>query len=1040
MSRTPSPHLDRRDFIKASTLLTGSALTGLPAMAGPFKDSNEYLRLIPVDKKLSPAWVASLFERGAKETYTQAADLDHIGMPVGGLCAGTVYLSGDGRLWLWDIFNRDQEGIQPRTVTYRGGKVRTRDGANYIEGAQPEAPFDIGFTIRAAGKDYALSRQGFSQVRFRGEYPQARISYRQPGLPLEVELEAFSPFIPLNVDDSSLPLTVMQVSLRNSGDHPLPVGVRGHLQNPVCLETGGAPGALRRNAVVSGVGWTGILCSAESGSPSGHARPDVVFERFEHTTYEGWEVEGTAFGKGPVTQSGIADYQGNLNGEGGMVNSHASAPGKSIEEKDSQQGSLTSRPFPIERRFIRLRIGGGRHAGRTCVNLLMDGKTVASITGRSQNRMDVEMIDVQSWAGREARLQIVDAESGGWGNIGVDEIVFTDQRPQDRPLEQQRDFGTMALALLGQGQADADRTQADPVTEMQAAIDAPLTGTLGREETLAPGQTSTWTFLVAWHFPNFYARGLGQARVGHHYAHRFPSARAVVDYMAGHADRLISGTRRWTETWYDSTLPYWLLDRTMANTSTLATTTCYRFEDGRFWAWEGIGCCPGTCTHVWHYAQAPGRLFPELERITRERVDFGLALHGDGGIGMRAGQHQANEAAHDGQCGRILGAYREHQMSTDDTFLQRIWPGVKRAVQFLIDRDANEDGLIEGAQPNTLDAAWYGKISFLASLYLAALQAGAAMADEMNNPSFATTCRTLADRGKERILELFNGEYFFQEEDPKRKKDIGVGPGCYIDQILGQSWAHQVDLGRLFDKDKQHRALQALWTYNFVPDVGPFRDQFTRGRWYAMAGDAGLLMCTWPRGGQNPAFKDHWQYMYFNECMSGFEWQVASHMIAEGMLREGLAISRAIHDRYRAQLRNPYNEIECSDHYARAMASYGVFITTCGFTSHGPKEEIGFAPRLKPEDFRAAFTAAGSWGQFRQRRQGDTLTAEIEVRWGRLHLKQIRLAASRAGQVAVTLNDRALPASVSSREGTARITLADAVEVEVDGVLQVVLK
>ena len=105
---------------------------------------------------------------------------------------------------------------------------------------------------------------------------------------------------------------------------------------------------------------------------------------------------------------------------------------------------------------------------------------------------------------------------------------------------------------------------------------------------------------------------------------------------------------------------------------------------------------------------------------------------------------------------------------------------------------------------------------------------------------------------------------------------IGVGPGCYIDQVFGQTWAHWVNAGQLFDRDKQLSALRCLWKYNFVPDVGPFRDKFTRGRWYAAAGDAGLLMCTWPKGGKNPAFKNHWQYMYFNECMSGFEYQAAT--------------------------------------------------------------------------------------------------------------------------------------------------------------------
>ena len=80
------------------------------------------------------------------------------------------------------------------------------------------------------------------------------------------------------------------------------------------------------------------------------------------------------------------------------------------------------------------------------------------------------------------------------------------------------------------------------------------------------------------------------------------------------------------------------------------------------------------------------------------------------------------------------------------------------------------------------------------------------------------------------------------------------------------------------------------------------------------------------------------------------------------MVQEGLAITAQIHDRYHASRRNPWNEVECGDHYARAMASYGVFLAACGFEYHGPKGHLGFAPRLTPEDFRAAFTTAGGLG------------------------------------------------------------------------------
>ena len=149
--------------------------------------------------------------------------------------------------------------------------------------------------------------------------------------------------------------------------------------------------------------------------------------------------------------------------------------------------------------------------------------------------------------------------------------------------------------------------------------------------------------------------------------------------------RLSSETKTWCDTWYhQSTLPYWFLERTFLNISTLATTTVHRFQSGRFYAWEGVGSCPGTCNHVWQYAQAMGRIFPALERDTRERVDLGIAFHDDGHIGFR-GEYDTQPAV-DGQAGSILGIYREHQMSADDNFLKRNWPKQNLPLNFSCNR------------------------------------------------------------------------------------------------------------------------------------------------------------------------------------------------------------------------------------------------------------------------------------------------------------------------------------------------------------------
>lgn len=1021
---TPKNYSDmsRRRFLQVTGATAAGFLTGratLGVMAGPF--DNEYLDIIPADKKLNPAWIRSLTMRGQKQTYANK-DLKYIGMPVGGIGAGHVYLGGDGRLWLWEIFNKSYA---------RGFLGKGAGGETFLHPFEQIHPFAQGFNLRvkAAGRSQtrSLDSAGFANVTFDGRYPMGLVTFRDLDSPVEVRLEAFSPFIPLDMENSGYPATIMRYTVKNIGVSPVEGTLAGWTDNPVCLDSGQPSDTLHRNLIQRSDACTILACRAER-APKTQAiskRPDILFEDFETASYEGWTAEGQAFGSGPVAIKDIPDYQGDVKGSGQrVVNSHASAPGNDVGSKDGATGTLLSRPFVIERYYIGFQIGGGNHNPNADINLLtgkgtqggtgmelwVDGKPVRFVTGHNANQMRVDSLDVTDLQGKTAQLKIIDRESSGWGNIGIDQIVFTDeQRKQDAgPLEQRYDFGTLTLALIDQADHAAASTMQDSVydadnPEATKPWGQRLTGSLSKHFKLEPQAQTTVTFVFAWHFPNLSLNRLG--KVGRHYTRRFKDATAVATHIATHLDQLYGQTRQWTDTWYDSTLPFWLLDRTMANTSILATNTFYQFENGRYYGWEGINCCEGTCAHVWHYAQAPGRLFPEIERGIRERVDFGLALGKDGAIHYRGEFH--NQHADDGQCGRILGVLREHQMSPSDAFLRRLWPKVKQSIEFMMQRDEDQDGLLNGAQPNTLDAAWYGKISFTSSLYLAALKAGAQMAHEMGDTVFAEHCLARAETGARNILQTYNGEYFYQIEDPKHQDKIGVGPGCYIDQIFGQTWAHWVNLGRLFDRDKQLSALRALWTYSFVPDVGPFRDHFKRGRWYAMAGDAGLIMCSWPQGGKNPNFANHWQYGYFNECMTGFEWQAAAHMIWEGhdqpdLLEKGLAVSRAIHDRYDGRLRNPYNEIECSDHYARSMASYGVFQAVCGFNCHGPSGAIEFAPRLSPHDFRAPFVTAQGWGTFAQTRASGRQTEQLTLKHGQLRLRELTFTLG-ASQTDVTV-------------------------------------
>ena len=182
-----------------------------------------------------------------------------------------------------------------------------------------------------------------------------------------------------------------------------------------------------------------------------------------------------------------------------------------------------------------------------------------------------------------------------------------------------------------------------------------------------------------------------------------------------------------------------------------------------------------------------------------------------------------------------------------------------------------------------------------------------------------------------------------------------------------------------------------------------------------------------------------WQFGYFNECMSGFEHQAASHMIAESLVHWKAWPSPAPFTTATTRARrNPYNEIECSDHYSRAMASYGSYITACGFEAHGPNGHLAFAPRWQSENFRAAFTSAQGWGTFAQKKQGKSLTAEIILRHGKLNLNTLALEGHYIKATAKH-SSKTLPATVATQDGKVVITLAKSLVLNVGETLTVVL-
>ena len=513
-------------------------------------------------------------------------------------------------------------------------------------------------------------------------------------------------------------------------------------------------------------------------------------------------------------------------------------------------------------------------------------------------------------------------------------------------------------------------------------------------------------FVIAWHVPNrpwHSVNGADKSRMmRNHYATRFASAWDAAEYVAKNYTSLREQTFEFEERMADSTLPGDVIDAVTSQASIIRTTTCMWLDDGRFYAYEGCGdkegCCPMNCTHVWNYEQALAHLFPSLERTMRD-TDF---LHNvqpeTGAMGFRTAVPSAEgktlwnieTPCADGQNGCIIKLYREWQQSGDTAWLRQLWPNAKKALEYAWspkgwDRDG--DGVLEWRQHNTYDIEFYGPNTMTGALYLGALHAAARMADALGEPDTAADYRRRADAAAKKYDELlWNGAWFehkVAEVDGKVPK-YQYGKGCLADQLLGQWFCEVAGLGKVLPAAHVHKAVENIFRFNFVPDLTR-HESVQRG--YAVNDEGGLLLCTWPKGG-----REEYPFPYSDEIWTGIEYQVAAHLIYEGLIDEGLTIVSALRDRHDGAKRNPWNEFECGNHYARAMSSWSVLLALAGFRYSAVEQSITVGPRIRPNGFRCFYSAGTGWGSFEQKLARRGLSLDLDVAWGHLTLKKLDIA------------------------------------------------
>jgi hypothetical protein len=195
--------------------------------------------------------------------------------------------------------------------------------------------------------------------------------------------------------------------------------------------------------------------------------------------------------------------------------------------------------------------------------------------------------------------------------------------------------------------------------------------------------------------------------------------------------------------------------------------------------------------------------------------------------------------------------------------------------------------------------------------------------------------------------------------------------------VLG-AWIAQVcGLGTIIDSAKVKNHLDAVYKYNFKTDLSDHSNPQRPS--YAMGNEGGLLLCTWPDGGMLSL-----PFPYSNEVWTGFEYQVASHLMFMGENEKALNIVKAARDRYDGRFRNPFNEYECGHWYARAMSSYGMLQGFTGVRYDGLTQELYIR---KGQDFTSFISTAAGFGNVGLKNGKPFL----DVKYGEIPVKEYKI-------------------------------------------------
>lgn len=797
-----------------------------------------------------------------------------VAFPLGGVGTGNVSIGSDGSLRQWQLVNQVNHRAE---VPGSGFAIRVcgieppRDHTHLLRAiaTPPEEPAPLVSDHESPPwPDVPEAWRPVDSIGFRAGYPFAVLDYRAERLPVEVSLEAHTPFVPLDLAASSQPVAAYRFRITN----PTPEHLYGFVV------------ATQLNIV----GWDGVT-----------------------------PIDGTA-----------CDLFGH------NVNSVA------------RNGSETT---------VEMRSAGLDPDDPANGTLALWTNSPAAVLPCASS-----LAQVLRWV--ESLKLLGCTIDGDWSDSAL-----------------RRSIASMVPTV---------RTPSGPSRPGHTWL-----ATVACAFSVAAGQSAVIELALAWHFPNrvvnFDQFGpqseppSAPIVLGNAYAAGHASASAVVAAWARERYSHRARSQAWADLVRTSSLPDIVRETLEAQPALVRSPTVFVGEDGTAFGFEGGlgastrnwngdvgGSCPLTCTHVWNYAQALAGLFPDLERTMRD-VEWRHVQAPDGHLPHRVRLPMDGPQLHgvpiggpidpalDGMLGAVLKTYREVRALGDVEWLRGHWDSMCALMSYVAARWDDGSGVLRGRQPVTFDIDLTGPNLYVGSLWIAALAAMARMASVLGLAGDSWGARSHAAAEAYDGL-LWNGEYYGQVDSAA---EYDFGAGCLTDQLLGQWWAHQLDLGHLLPADRVRSALDAVLAYNFRDPIGPIQHGY---RVFADEHDSGVVVCSWPRGGR-PAVPTR----YADEVWSGSEYALSALLMFEGMTEPGLRVLRAVRGRQDGSRRNPFNEIECGDHYARAMSGWSLLAASTGVQFDAVAGEL----RHRPIEGSVPFVAGSAWGAIRN--DGGCVSVEV---------------------------------------------------------------